>query len=128
MNSPEVECRKPVWLALADFYLDTELDFADFAHIRTVLNQSGYTISEIKQINYNEVAPVLMVNLTSVAGVWDGFDEQWLVQSILARLTQPTSWTSYALFKWAWHKRVDYFTVLFLLLLTSTDPTPLVQF
>ncbi|MBC7919695.1 MAG: hypothetical protein H7Z75_01250 [Ferruginibacter sp.] len=72
------EKRIPVWHALSEFYLDTELDDGDFDRIAAVLMKSGFTLEEAKQIDLYEVFPLLQPNLLSVAGEWTGFDEKWL--------------------------------------------------
>lgn len=105
-----IERREPVWKALSEFYLDTELQPVDFCRIRAVFIKSSYSFHEIRQINYDEVAPLLLDNLLNVAGVWSEFDEHWLTKTISMRLEKQATWKSSSLFKWLWHKRVDYFT------------------
>lgn len=77
-----IEHRKPIWIALSDFYLDTELQDYDFKHIASKIIESPYSLDEVKEINKYEVFPILQANLLSVAGVWAGFDEEWLIKSI----------------------------------------------
>lgn len=74
----DIENRKPIWAALSEFYLDTELSGADFDRIAIIFKNSGLPAADIRQIDLLEVFPVLRPNLLSVAGVWDGFDEAWL--------------------------------------------------
>ena len=71
----------PIWHALSEFYLDTELDGADFDRIAAVFTKSGFTLEELRQIDLYEVFPLLQWNLLSVAGEWAGFDEKWLNQN-----------------------------------------------
>ena len=40
----------------------------------------------------SEIAPVVYSNLRSPAGVWDGFDEHWLIEQILAQMNKPNRW------------------------------------
>ncbi|MBC8082245.1 MAG: hypothetical protein H7Z21_03475 [Hymenobacter sp.] len=80
--------RTPVWLALSELYLDTELLDADYKRIALVLREAGLNWAEAEAINTNEVAPVVIHNLLSVAGEWSGFDEEWLVTSIM-RCNKP---------------------------------------
>jgi len=77
-NNKEIEKRKPVWNAIADFYLDTELRTSDYERIATEFIKSGKTIQQIKEIDFYEVSPVLKGNLMSVAGEWGGFNKNWL--------------------------------------------------
>jgi hypothetical protein len=75
----DIERRKPVWVALSEFYLDTELSSEDFDRIVTVFRQSGYTLKELKEIDLYEVFTLLQANLLSATGVWASFKEEWLV-------------------------------------------------
>lgn len=84
----KIEERKPIWIALSDFYLDTELQESDFRDIATKIIESPYSIVEVKEIDKYEVFPVLRNNLMSVAGVWSGFDEKWLVERIQESLSK----------------------------------------
>jgi len=70
--------RKPLWLALSDLFLDTELQDHDHKYIVRIMKASGYSLQEIEQILMLEVFPVLLPNLRSVAGEWTGFNEKWL--------------------------------------------------
>lgn len=83
--------RKPIWVALSNFYLDKELQNHDFKFIATKIKESPYSFDEVKQIDKQEVFPVLHLNLLSVAGVWNGFDEDWLISEITKKL-QKSSW------------------------------------
>jgi len=77
--------RRPVWSALSELYLDTELAPADHARIASKLVESGYSAEQLEEILYRELHPLLHANLLSVAGEWAGFAEQWLENRILAR-------------------------------------------
>jgi hypothetical protein len=85
----ELERRRPVWDALSEFFLDTELDGDDYRRIRDILLGSGYPLEEIRRIFCDEVAPVVGWNLFSVAGEWACFDREWLEQRILNRRVDP---------------------------------------
>lgn len=82
MSMPEqllpatLAARRPVWLAMSDLWLDTELDDAALASIARVLAASPYALDELHAIHLHEVAPALHGNLASVAGEWAGFDAQ----------------------------------------------------
>lgn len=67
---------------MSEFYLDTELEKDDLMRIKKIFDSSGFTIGELKDINFYEVAPVVGANLFGVAGVWSGFDEKWLIEKI----------------------------------------------
>ena len=78
--------RLPVWLALSELWLDTELDDGDIQRLAHVLAASGYSDAELSSIFLDELSPVVADNLLSVAGVWAGFDAAWLEAQILRRL------------------------------------------
>lgn len=50
-------------------------------HAREIV-ASGLTLAEAEAVFWNEVYPALWTNLTCVAGVWDGFDAQWLQSTL----------------------------------------------
>lgn len=85
----ELERRGPVWAALSELYLDTELRPEDYRRICGVILASGYTDDEIEFILRRELGPVLGPNLRSAAGEWAGFDQPRLVAAILKH---RTSW------------------------------------
>jgi len=84
MTREEIATRKPVWLALSDLYLDTDVSLS-YQYIARILAESPYSIEELEEILRTEVAPVVAPNLFSVAGEWAGFDEQWLISRILEK-------------------------------------------
>ena len=81
-----IEERKPIWEALSKLYIDSELQELDFLHIAIKITKSPYSLCEVKKINKYEVFPVLQKNQSNVAGEWKGFNEEWLVRSILNSL------------------------------------------
>lgn len=83
------ERRRPVWHALSDLFLDTELDEQHLAWIARILAESGYSDSELESILLREVYPVCLANLHDPAGVWSGFDEDSLEEEILRRAAGP---------------------------------------
>jgi hypothetical protein len=62
--------RLPVWTALSEFFLDTELQDEDFKRIATVLDRSPYNRAEIEGILKEEVSPAFAGNLLSIVGEW----------------------------------------------------------
>jgi hypothetical protein len=85
-----IEERKPIWIALSGFYLDTELQKSDIRNIAVKIISSPYSLEEVKEINKYEVFPVLQRNLLSVAGEWVGFQEEWLINNIVGSLKKRT--------------------------------------
>jgi hypothetical protein len=79
IDKQDIEIRKPVWFALSEFYLDTELTNEDFDRIATIFQNSGLALKDIKEIDLFEVFTILQPNLLSITGAWTGFDEDWLL-------------------------------------------------
>ena len=82
MNEEEIKRREPIWLALSELWLDTELTDKDLDQIASVMAQSKYNLGELRAIYLYEVAPVVYRNLLNVAGEWAGFNEAWLYSKI----------------------------------------------
>ncbi|MCG5243453.1 DUF7079 family protein [Azospirillum doebereinerae] len=66
----------PVWLAMGELFLDTELDAADHGRIRRVLAESGYDEAVLHEILRREVTPGFGPNLFAVAGAWGCRNEE----------------------------------------------------
>jgi hypothetical protein len=77
--------RFPVWEALSEFFLDTELDGRDYDRIAKILAASSYSLDELKGILYFEVYPACVPNLFDVAGEWAGFSPDWIMKHIAPR-------------------------------------------
>jgi len=82
VDNEEIKLREPIWLALSELWLDTELTERDLDHIASVMARSKYSLGELRDIYLYEVAPVLYPNLLNVAGEWAGFNEGWLYGKI----------------------------------------------
>jgi len=87
----ELEARRPVWSALADMFLDTDVSITREWRAR-VLAASKYTVPELEKILAEEIYPICWPNLLSVAGEWSGFDPEWLEAKILSRSRRFTIW------------------------------------
>lgn len=87
----DLAARAPVWEALSEFWLDTELGAADHARIAAVIAASPFTIPEVRAILDFEVSPAVGANGVSVAGVWEGFDSAWLRAACEQRALRPRS-------------------------------------
>ncbi len=84
----EIDRRRPVWLALSELWLDTELQEEDLKRIATIMRQSGYDQCKLRCIYLREVAPVIYHNLLSPVGEWNGFDESWLSDTIVQNMAK----------------------------------------
>jgi hypothetical protein len=74
--------RLPVWEALSEFFLDTELQKSDYERIAGILAATRYTEGQIEDILIGEVCPVCKWNAFDPAGEWIGFDRDWLKEKI----------------------------------------------
>lgn len=97
----EIERRLPVWHALSELYLDTELQPSDYQDIARRLRRSGYSLEAIRQILEAEVAPAFVFNLLDVAGEWAPWTEDE-VRRIVTRSAgafPPMRWLRRRLFR-----------------------------
>ncbi len=92
MDQSEIKRRMPVWCALSDLFLDTELQAYGHRHTAEIIAQSGYSTKEAETILRNEVAPVFHLNLWSVAGEWTSWAEKDVEQMVVDRLDNPVWW------------------------------------
>lgn len=83
LSESEIEKRLPVWNALSDLFLDTELDEVTHKYIAKVIMESGYEPDEIHSILWREVFPAVGDNLRIVTGEWVSFNSEWLKDRIL---------------------------------------------
>jgi hypothetical protein len=84
----EPDARIPVWNALSDLYLDTDVT-ASYDHIVRTLAASPFPLDALHGMLMYDLHPALYPNLLSVAGEWAGFDEAWLLERIAAVRAQP---------------------------------------
>lgn len=84
LSESDIEKRFPVWDALSELFLDTELDETSHRYIARVIVESGFTPEEIHHILWYEVFPSVGDNLRCVAGEWAGFNHEWLKSRILS--------------------------------------------
>ena len=77
----DLAARRPLWIALSEFWLDTEMSASTAHYVVRILLDAPYSLDEAEAIHWREVAPVLYHNLYpfSVAGEWGAFPEDWLV-------------------------------------------------
>lgn len=114
----DLESRLPVWQAMTDFFLDTELTATAISHIAKTCAASPYSTRELRRIMFLEVWPAFLPNLLSVAGEWVGWTDQYVQERVLEsyRPRIYLSWRAnplkrYFCSKWAtvekqvWHAR-----------------------
>lgn len=83
LDASDIAARLPLWKALSDLFLDTELDDLDFKYIARQVLRSNFSPGEVHNILWNEVFPALGDNLRIVAGEWTGFNDRWLEERII---------------------------------------------
>ena len=87
MLSPsEIEQRLPVWHALSELFLDTELQPEDYGAMADILCRSAYSAAQIRNILEEEVTPAFGSNLLAVAGEWSGWNEAEVREIMLRSL------------------------------------------
>lgn len=80
--------RVPVWRALSDLYLDTDVTMF-YAHIAETLADSPFPLDALRDILLEDVHPALYGNLLIVAGEWAGFEDEWLLPRIAEVRRRP---------------------------------------
>lgn len=85
--SEDIEARRPVWWALSDLFLDTELDDFAYNYIARTCVDSPYSPKECSEILWHEVYPICLGNLFSMAGVWEAFNQEWLENEIIRHVS-----------------------------------------
>jgi hypothetical protein len=98
----QIEERFPVWDALSEFFLDTELQPDDHERIAKTLAASAYTENEIEEILIGEVCPVCRINAFSIAGEWAGFHPEWLKEKIAPRFGKRPRFRSFFVLRHSW--------------------------
>ena len=83
LDSKAVADRLPLWSALSDLFLDTELNESDLRYVAARVLKSGFSPTSVQEILWNEVFPALADNLRIATGEWSGFDGLWLQQRIV---------------------------------------------
>ncbi|MEL6877728.1 MAG: alpha/beta hydrolase [Pseudomonadota bacterium] len=84
LTDEEIARRLPVWSALSDTFLDTELDEQNYLNIAELIAQAGYTKQELETIYRAEVEPAFSYNLLNPAGEWAGWPEEFVCERVLA--------------------------------------------
>lgn len=84
-ESRSIKNKQQLWIALSELYLDTQLQPNFFLELAKRIYESPFSYKVVREIDKKEVFPVLYQNILSVAGVWDGLDEDWLITSILKK-------------------------------------------
>jgi hypothetical protein len=76
----ETEQRKALWISLADLMLDTDIPELWAKNIVDAMLAAQISLGQTRSIFLDEVAPVFISNLFAVAGEWEGWDGDWVIQ------------------------------------------------
>ena len=97
----EIERKLPVWTALSNLFLDTELQDWEYRSIARTLRSSGYSPVQLRSILVEEVAPAFVFNFFDVAGEWTPWSEDDVRRIMLkSRGTlPPLQWMKRRMFK-----------------------------
>ena len=85
-SEDEIARRRPLWIALSDLFLDTEMPEIHYRGIREAALSGGFATNEVKAILTDEVAPAVGANLLQIAGEWAMFDPDWVVDQVSDRV------------------------------------------
>ena len=81
LSEEEVERRLPLWIALADLFLDGGPPDLAGAVVRAA-RAGGFSTADVRHILENEVGPVFYPNLLSVAGHWGAWGDDFVREKI----------------------------------------------
>lgn len=98
LDEQQIQKRRPLWVALSELWLDTELSGEDLERIARIMADSDLNIEQLRRVYLVEVAPVVSSNLVAIAGEWSGFDEEWLCSQIVSNLRDRPRRTRF----WSW--------------------------
>lgn len=83
---------KNACIALSRLFLDTEKTTNEIDTIASSLRALSIPTVALGCILRHDVFPILYLNLLSAAGVWEGFDEQWLLGQVETRRATEPGW------------------------------------
>ncbi|WP_447727384.1 DUF7079 family protein [Sphingomonas koreensis] len=84
LDSAEVERRLPLWTALADLFLDTDV-MLSVPYIARTIVEGGWQIDEAEAALRWEVRPAFYVNLLDIAGEWAGWHPDFVRERVLEK-------------------------------------------
>jgi hypothetical protein len=95
----EIARRMPLWCALAELFLDTDMPEVWIPNIAGVIVRDGWSLDEADHALRWEVRPAFYHNLLAVAGEWAGWHDADVRRLVLAtrapgRLTRALLGTS----------------------------------
>jgi hypothetical protein len=73
---------KQAYTILSELFLDTEHTQLELNHLTSSLRPLGIPVLTLEHVLRYDLFPILSPNLLSIAGEWQGFDEDWLLQQV----------------------------------------------
>ncbi|KAK6347464.1 hypothetical protein TWF718_005306 [Orbilia javanica] len=85
------DAEKSACTTLSHLFLDTEITTEELNSITTSLRALNLPSPTLDRILRYDLFPILYPNIISVAGVWSGFDDYWLLSQVESRrMTEPS--------------------------------------
>ncbi|CAN5117267.1 hypothetical protein BH10PSE3_BH10PSE3_33860 [soil metagenome] len=89
----EIARRMPLWCALAELFLDTEMQTGNYEAVAQAARDSGFTAVEVRDILENEMWPAFSFNLLDIAGEWAGFSDDYVRTRMEETLAGTNRWS-----------------------------------
>ncbi len=83
LSEDEIQARLPLWCALSELFLDTEMQDAHYLAIARAAREGGFSAEQVRDSLEREVFPAFAPNLMSVAGEWAGFRPDYVRERVL---------------------------------------------
>jgi hypothetical protein len=88
LSEDEIARRTPMWCALAELFLDTEMEVRNYRDVAEAAQAGGFSIEEVRRILEAEVFPAFVFNILDIAGEWAGFHPDDVRKRVLGVLGQ----------------------------------------
>lgn len=88
-NSLSTEPEKKACMILSRLFLDTEITSNEVEDIATSLCTLDISTATLSHMLRHDLFPILYPNLISTTGVWEGFDQDWLLDQVATRAANP---------------------------------------
>jgi len=88
---------------LSELFLDTEHTPLELNNLSSSLRPLGIPVSTLGHMLRYDLFPILLPNLFSITGEWQGINEDWLFQQVEARRSAGSGWMKSGVDAVAWH-------------------------
>jgi len=82
---------RQAYILLSELFLDTEHTELELNYLTSSLRPLGIPVLTLEYMLRYDLFPILLPNRLSVAGVWQGFNEDWLLQQVQDRRSAASS-------------------------------------